>query len=288
MAAGIRMAVAIVLSTLLLTACSRLATFDAVVPKDGGVERMASGIAYGGDPRQKLDVYAPISAGGKVPVVVFLYGGSWNSGSRKEYDFAARAIASRGFVVVVPDYRLVPDIRYPAFVEDSAAAVAWAYRHAGRYGGDARTLSLVGHSAGAYNAMMLALAPEFLGAVGLKPSMLHAVAGISGPYDFLPLAVRETQAAFKGVADLPSTQPVHRVRRGVRLPPILLQHGRADDFVYPRNSEALAKRLRAAGHGVEERYYDGIGHAGTLLALSRPLRGRAPVLDDLVTFLSKR
>jgi acetyl esterase/lipase len=268
--------------------CSRLGAFNAVVPKDGGVKLAANAVAYGTDPRQKLDIYASSDATASKGVIVFFYGGSWNSGDRGEYAFAARAFASRGYTTAVLDYRLVPEFRYPAFVEDGAKAVAWVHRNIARYGGDPDRIFLVGHSAGAYNEMMVALAPEFLRAEGLRTNVVKAVVGISGPYDFLPLAVDETREAFKGVADLPATQPINRVARGRPAPPMLLLHGEADEFVYPRNSKRLAAALRRAGHSVEEKYYPGIDHVGTLLAISRPLRDRAPVVDDIVRFLDAR
>lgn len=270
---------------LLAAGCSQLGAFNAVMPKDGGAARIARDIAYGPGQRRLLDVYAPSPARTDAPVVVFFYGGSWSSGDKDDYGFAARALASRGFVTVVFDYRLVPGIRYPVFVQDSAKAVAWAYRHAANYGGDARRLFVVGHSAGAYNAAMVALAPEFLGAEGLSPRIVKAAVGLSGPYDFLPLDVDETREAFKGVVDLKSTQPINRVTGGA--PPMLLISGDADTTVYPRNTKALAGALKRRGVPVETRYYPGQGHAGTLLALARPLRGRTPVLDDLVDFLSR-
>lgn len=283
------MAALVALPMALLTAsgCSRLGVFNAVIPKDGGVTVAAKGVAYGPEPRQKLDVYAP-SGGSSKGVVVFFYGGSWNSGERGDYGFAARAFASRGYTSVVFDYRLVPEVRYPVFVEDSAKVVAWVHRNIGTYGGDPDRIFLVGHSAGAYIEMMVAVSPEFLRAEGLKPQTIKAVAGISGPYAFLPLAVDETREAFKGVADLPATQPVNRVARGQYAPPMLLVHGEADTLVYPRNTKQLAAALRKNGHSVEEKYYPGVDHVGTLLSLSRPLRDRAPVLDDVVHFLEKQ
>ena len=144
-----------------LGGCSPLTAFAALTPKDAA-RRPVRGVAYGPDARQQLDVYAPPSPQGPAPVVVFFYGGGWNSGSRSDYGWAAQALASRGFLVIVPDYRLVPAVVYPGFVEDCALAVRWAQDHAGRYGGDADRLLLAGHSAGAYMALMLALDDDFL------------------------------------------------------------------------------------------------------------------------------
>ena len=129
----------------LAAACSPLRTFDAIVPKDGGVRVVAKNAAFGADPRQRLDLYAPRRVAAEpLPVIVFLYGGSWNSGAKAGYAFVGRALAARGFVVAIPDYRLVPAVRYPAFLEDNAAAArqrrtlrrrSRAYRARGPLGG---------------------------------------------------------------------------------------------------------------------------------------------------------
>jgi len=269
---------------LALAGCSALGAFNAVVPQDGGARLVAHDVAYGPDPRQTLDIYAPAAGARGARIIVFVYGGSWNSGNKEDYSFAAKAFASRGFVTAVFDYRLVPQVRYPAFVEDSASAVAFIYRHARAYGGDPKRLYLVGHSAGAYNAMMVALAPRFLAGEGLSNTVIRAVAGLSGPYDFLPLDVDATRQAFGGFSDLKSTQPLDQVAKGRFAPPVLLATGDADDLVYPRNTVALASRLRSTGHQVEERHYPGVDHKGTLLSISRPLRGQAPVLEDIIAF----
>ena len=270
---------------LLIAGCSRLGLFNAVIPKDPASLEIGA-ISYGPDPRQKLDIYRPANEQGAGPVIVFVYGGSWNSGDRREYAFAARALASRGYTTVVFDYRLVPEHRYPVFVEDTAAAIAWTYHNVGRYGGNPKRLYVVGHSAGAYNAMMAALSPKFLRAEGLSPGVIDAVVGLSGPYDFLPLDVDESREAFKGVSDLPPTQPVYWARSGGK-PPAFLATGEADEFVRPKNTKSLAAALRASGNSVTTKYYPGIDHVGTLLALSRPLRDNAPVLDDVVGFLKR-
>lgn len=270
-----------------LGACSRLGAFNFVIPKDGGATLVGHGVAYGPDPRQTLDVYAPSGTAPPRGVIVFNYGGSWNSGARQEYGFVGKAFASRGYVTVVFDYRLVPDFRYPVFVQDTAKAVAWTYANIAAYGGDPKRLYLVGHSAGAYDAMMVTVAPEFLAAEGLSPSIIRATAGLSGPYDFLPLDVDETREAFKGVKTLERTQPVNRVGPGRAIPPILLLHGDADDLVYPRNTRALAAALKRSGHVVRAKFYPGVDHVGTLLAISRPLRDKAPVIEDVLQFFER-
>ncbi len=238
-------------------------------------------IPFGQDPRQRLDIYLPRGGAPRSPVLFFIYGGSWSSGSRGTYGFVGEAFAGRGYVTVIADYRLVPDVRFPAFIEDGARALGHVRTHIARYGGDPGRIFLAGHSAGAYNAMMLALDPRYLARAGVPRATVKAAAGLSGPYDFLPLEGPVTRAAFGAARNLAETQPVTFARRGA--PRIFLGTGTADTTVLPRNTDALAARLEAAGVPVTLRRYDGVGHAGTVLALA-PLMRWTPVLDDLTAF----
>lgn len=261
---------------------SALAVFNALVPVDGGVDLVAEGEAYGPDPRQRLDVYRPRGAGGPYPILLFSYGGAWNSGERGLYDFAGRAFAAAGFLTIVFDYRLVPDHRFPVFVEDTAAAIAWARRHAEGYGGDGGGLFLAGHSAGAYNVAMAALDPRFLAVHGMTLRDIAGVAALAGPFDFLPLDGPATREAFGYWPDLPETQPVNWAERNA--PPFLLITGDRDRTVYPRNSERLAARLKEKGVEARLVVLEGLGHADVLTSIARPLRWRAPVLDVVKEF----
>jgi len=267
---------------LALAGCSGVRAFNALVPFDAGSKRIAADVSYGPEDRQKLDIYAP-DAETAAPTILFFYGGSWNSGSREDYAFVGRALAAAGFVVAIADYRLVPAVRYPVFLEDGARALAWLTKHAGRYGGDPEDIFVMGHSAGAYNAIMLALDPRLSRQVGLTRQVLRGAIGISGPYDFLPLQVKESQAAFGNWPRLAETQPVNHV--GTFAPPVLLVTGDKDDVVEPRNTFALAARLRASALPVEKHVYPGVGHAGTIVSLALPFRGEAPVLADVTRFI---
>ena len=268
----------------LLAGCTSLDTLNAVnglTPGDGGTSAVARDVAFGPDARQRLDVYAPKGAR-EAPVVVFFYGGSWNSGSRADYAFAGRALAARGYVVVVPDYRLVPQVRYPAFVEDGAAAVAWTVANVARFGGNPARLATMGHSAGGYIAVLLALDKRWLAAAGV-PGAVKAAVGLAGPYDFAPFAPGgAAAAAFGQVADAQTTQPISFVRADA--PALLLLQGSDDTTVQPRNATALAAAL---GRPEAVKLYPGIGHIGIILTLSKPFRGKAPVLDDTDAFLRK-
>ena len=266
----------------LLSACSPLGLLNTFTPADAGGRFAASGIAYGPEERHRLDVYVPEQNGGRAPVMVFFYGGGWNSGERADYAFVGRAFAAQGFVTIIPDYRLVPQVHFPGFVEDGALALRWVRDHIAGYGGDATGVALSGHSAGAYNAMMLALDRRFLARAGLPSGFVRSVAGLAGPYDFLPLDDPRSIAAFGDYPRLSETQPISFA--SARAPRVFLATGDEDETVRPRNSVALATKLRAAGAVIELKTYPGLGHAGILLALNTGFRSRASVLADIVRF----
>lgn len=265
--------------SLFVSACSPLRTFDALVPKDAGVQRVGKGERFAPGPRGMLDLYAPIGARTGLPVIVFFYGGSWKAGTREGYGFVGRALAAQGFLVAIPDYRLVPEIRFPGFVEDSAAAVRWVRANAARFGGAPDRIVLAGHSAGAYNAAMLSLDPKWLGP---DRAAIKGFAGLAGPYEFLPLDTQVTKDAFAGTPDLPATQPINHASSDD--PPALLLHGGKDGLVLPSQSTGLAIAMTQAGGKAEARVYPGVGHVGIATALSRPFRGKAPVLRDVAEF----
>ena len=231
-----------------------------------------------------MDVYAPTARTAALPLVVFFYGGSWQTGARGDYRFVAASLARRGMVVVVPDYRLYPEVRFPDFVVDAARAVAAARAGARQWGGDANRLVLMGHSAGAHIAALLALDPSYLAAQGDSRDHVAGLVGLAGPYDFLPITGPTIKLIFAPANDnLALTQPIHFADR--HAPPALLQVGGADTTVLPRNSVALAQAIRAAGGRVELREYARLGHIGLVTALAPLFRFRAPVLDDIVNFV---
>ena len=270
----------ILLLTWLLSGCSGAGLLNAMVPSRGIV--VTAGVPYADGDRHALDIYRPATP--NPPVVVFLYGGGWRAGDRSMYRFVGAALADRGFLVVIPDYRVYPEVRFPAFVDDAAAAVAWTKAHVGEYGGDSGRVFLMGHSAGAHIAAMLTLDKSFLGRVGLDPDRAIAgTIGLAGPYDFLPLHDPELEPIFAPAGDLALTQPVTFARAGA--PPMLLLTGEGDTTVYPRNSRNLAQRLQAKGGRAVLRVYGDVGHVSILGALSRVLSWKAPVLDDCVAFM---
>jgi acetyl esterase/lipase len=274
-----------------LTSCSPAGLLNGLdrVSAPGAPGRVASGVAFGADPRLKLDVYAPggrPQAGARLPVVVFFYGGGWVAGERGDYAFAGRAFAGNGFVAVVPDYRLVPGVRFPTFVEDGALAVKWARDHAAEFGGDPKRITLAGHSAGAYIAAMLALDAHYLRDAGVDPKTVRAAALLAGPYDFTPFTEQRGRDALGAWPRPAETQPISFARADA--PPLLLAAGTADEVVRPYNSERLAARLRSLGAPVELKLYRGQSHVDLVKALAVPFRRSNPALADSVAFLRAR
>jgi acetyl esterase/lipase len=246
----------------------------------GSPSRLAvRGEAYGADARQKLNIWVPEKQEGAAPVIVFFYGGSWKSGERDLYDFAGRALAEQGFVVVIPDYRLVPQVRFPAFVEDGAAAVAWAEKNVARFGGDPARITLSGHSAGAHIAAMLTLDQQWLLRAGASDGVVKHFIGLAGPYDFYPFTSDSAREAFAGVTYPETTQPISFAR--VDAPPMLLLHGSTDTTVKPRNSLALEKAMPGIAKAV---ILPGLDHSDIIMAFARPFRGKADVLKMTAEF----
>ncbi|MEO5701926.1 MAG: alpha/beta hydrolase [Casimicrobiaceae bacterium] len=269
----------------LVAACSPLNVLNGLATADGS-HRVGS-LTYGDHPRHGLDVYAPDDGAAlPAPVIVFFYGGNWNSGDRRDYGFVGEALAGQGFVVVIPDYRLYPEVRFPGFLQDGARAVRWTVDHIGEWGGDPRRVVLMGHSAGAYNAAMLALDRQWLAGAGVAPGTIRALVGLAGPYDFLPLQSPITRGVF-GYPDTPiSTQPIQFASAAA--PPALLVTGETDGVVDPGNSSRLAMALRTRGAQAAVITYPGLGHRLLVGALATPLGFLAPVRDDVATFVKAR
>ena len=259
---------------------------DKLLGPGDGARLLLGDQPYGNGPRQSLDIWVPEAAkqGDRLPVVIFFYGGGWSSGERESYGFVGRALAQKGFVVVIPDYRLAPKAHWPDFLQDSAAAVAWTHRHIGGLAGDPDRIALIGHSAGAYNAMMLALDPQWLRGANSDPSIIRGVAGLAGPYDFLPMEKGGmADKAMGKIRPLEQTQPISFARGDA--PPLWLATGDEDETVRPRNSQNLAAAIERVGGSAALRLYPGMGHTGIVMALSAPFRSRGPVLGEATDFL---
>ena len=267
-----------------LAACSPVKLLNAAIPSSG--YRKTSDIAYGSDRRQVLDVYVPAAASPEPrPVVVFFYGGSWQNGDRANYLFVAQALTSRGYVAVLPDYRTYPETAFPGFVNDAAAAARWTRDHAHEFGGDPSRLFVMGHSAGAHLAALIATDPRYLASQSMSKTDLRGVIGLAGPYDFLPIKDRTLLDVFPADTRAES-QPINYVTG--HEPPMFLAAGTDDTVVDPGNTDRLAAMLRKHGDSVEVRHYDGFGHIRIVSALALPLRGRSTVLADVSAFIDSR
>jgi acetyl esterase/lipase len=279
------LAIAIVIASILaFTSPPRLLShYDWAMGGGAGARQVAEGVAFGSH-GQALDIWAPADApNDQLPVVIFWYGGGWAKGDRAAYAFAGRALAKEGFLVVIPDYRKVPDVLFPAFLDDGAEAVAWTQNTIAQYGGDPKRLAFMGHSAGAYQAIMLALDSKRLVAAGADPANVRAAVGLSGPYDFYPFDSPRSIAAFSQWPRPEETQPITFARSDA--PPLLLVTSDGDTTVRPRNANNLAAKLRAMGAAVEVNNYGPLDHEEIVMALSKPFRSKGPVLDDSVAFI---
>ena len=240
---------------------------------------------YGPLGPQKIAVIVPDHpAPAPRPVLVFIHGGGWHSGAPGDYRFVGRQFARAGYVVVLPGYRLGKEGRYPHMLEDSALAVGWTRDNVAKFGGDPARVFLIGHSAGAYNVVMLALERQWLGRAGVPEGFVKGVVGLSGPYDFYPWTSDSARNAFGQAADPKITQPINHTRGDG--PPMLLLTGDSDDTVKPRNSKVLAEALSAAGQPTTPVVLAGVDHAGTVMKLAAPFNRDRRVLDPVLAFLA--
>jgi acetyl esterase/lipase len=245
--------------------------------------QLTQSIAYAERSRHRLDVCRPRGAAA-APVIIFFYGGAWQSGYKELYRYVAKALARRGYVAVVPDYRIYPEVCYPDFLDDGAQVVRWVKDNIARFGGDPDKLFLKGHSAGAHIAAMLSIDARWLGKVGLDPRRdIAGLIGIAGPYDLMPLRDEKLKVIFGGV-NRPETQPIFHVAPGA--PPALLMTGGRDRLVEPGNSVRLAARLVAAGNAATVLTYRRIGHFIIIAAVAPFLRFLVPVMRDVDAFIA--
>lgn len=260
--------------------CTPFGILNAVVPAHAS--KIIADQAYGPDPRQQLDIYIPDHPDAVGDVVVFFYGGYWEMGEKSDYRFAAEALASRGFIAVLPDYRLYPQVEWREFLKDGAAAYEWVEKHIANYHGNPRRIFLMGHSAGAHIAAMVALDQSLRNQAGSQIAPCGMI-GLAGPYDFLPFTDPRAAQVFSAARRPIETQPIHYVDG--HDPSLLLLVGNADTTVKPRNSESLAVLMRERGGQAELIRYKGVSHTKLVLSLAAPFRYIAPTLEDTAQFI---
>jgi len=271
-----------VVGGLALAGCSGQQLLNSLTPSGGyGV---AQGVAYDAL-GLRLDIYQPQGAS-NAPVVVFFYGGRWQSGSRLDYKFVGQALASQGFVAVLPDVRKYPAVRFPEFVRDGARAVRWTRTQIARYKGDPAKIFVMGHSSGAHIAALLALDPAHLREAGGQRDWLRGMIGLAGAYDFLPITAPDLRDLFGPPERFPESQPVTFCDG--EHPPLLLLHGENDEIADVRNTRSLAAAVARGGGAVETVIYPDMPHAWMVSTLAAPLRGRSDALEQIADFVRRK
>jgi acetyl esterase/lipase len=254
-------------------------------------------VQYGTHRRMGLDIFPPIDKGGRVwkrrgeanlhPTILFFYGGSWKKGNRRLYSPLGLALSQAGYAVAIADYRLYPEIAFPDFMMDAAAALSWLQAFAPTFGGDPADITLMGHSAGAHMGALLCLDPSYLETENLNPKIIKRYIGLAGPYSVNLHRAGSVAPIFDHFNDKDKTRPIKLISKDQTMPPSLLLHGEADKTVNRRNTENFATAIGQTGGKVQTHYYPNVGHVGLILTLAPGLRWRAPSWDNLLHFLAQ-
>jgi acetyl esterase/lipase len=267
----------------LMTGCSAAGFGLVNLPAHFARTKRVLDIAYGTRADQKLDVYYPAAAAHpNLPVVVFLYGGRWTHGKRAHYRFVAKTLTALGYAVVIPDYAKYPAVRFPVFVEDAAAAIAWTHSHAAAYGFDADQISVVGHSAGAHIGALVATDAHYLAAHGGTRDWIHRFVGLAGPYAFVP--DKPDLIDMFGPPEHYAQMRVSTFIDGKQPPMFLLQGGRGT-LVGEQNIAHVKTMVDERGGVLRTQLYPTLGHISILGALSWVGDDQTSALDDIDGFL---
>tara|TARA_R110002051_G_scaffold80163_2_gene144025 strand:- start:472 stop:1422 length:951 start_codon:yes stop_codon:yes gene_type:complete len=282
----------IMLATQQAQAFSALAIVNGIT-SNGGVG-VSKDILYGDEPLQDLDIYYPkplaqamktdTTIKQEYPMVVFVHGGSWESGSKEEYAFVGQSLAQAGYVTAVINYRKAPEHVYPDYVEDTAQAIAWSYKNAKRFHANPERFAVVGHSAGAFNAVAAIANEDFLKPYGIKPTDISAVIGIAGPYSY-DFRKFSSVTAFAADATPDEVMPDRQIK-GAQ-PPYLLLTAEKDKVVYATNTIKMTQALKAAGVTVQTSDIKGASHATSIGAMAPPLRWVNDVRAQVLSYLDK-
>ncbi len=273
-------------------AFSALAIVNGLTSSDGvGVSK---NILYGDEPSQDLDMYYPKPLAKAMkseraitdtyPMIVFVYGGSWESGTKEEYAFVGQSLAQAGYITAVINYRKAPEHVYPDFVEDTAKAIAWSFDNAASFHADPKRIAVVGHSAGAFNAIAAVSDEDFLAPYGIKPDDIKAVVGIAGPYSY-DFRKFDSASAFPANATPNEVMPDNHIKG--EQPPYLLLTAENDKLVYDTNTIKMTKALKDYGATVENGVIEGASHATSIGAMAPPLRWLNDVRAQVLTYLAK-
>ncbi len=269
----------------LLFACSPLTLVNLTSSTDH-FEKITD-VAYGDMGRQKLDIYIPkeannINDASRV-LVVYFYGGGWDSGSKNKYKFVASTLTQQGYTVAIPDYRLYPEVVFPSFIEDAALAIAWLQKNHEQYLSHVERIYLMGHSAGAHIASLLTTNEQYLNKADVRTENLAGFIGLAGPYNFLPLKSKKLKKIFPEKIRT-SSQPINYID-GHEVP-ILLLHGKKDTTVLPNNSESFAEKIKSKNGDVTLHLYENTNHTKIIAPFVRRFENSAPTIQDIVNFIN--
>lgn len=263
------------------------------ITASGGVT-VSKDILYGDQPTQDLDIYYPKPLAQAMkseqaitqtyPMVVFVYGGSWETGTKEQYAFVGQSLAQAGYVTAVINYRKAPEHVYPDYVEDTAKAIAWSFNNAESLYVDPQRVAVVGHSAGAFNAVAAVSNEDFLAPYGVSPSDIRAVVGIAGPYSY-DFRKFESASAFPANATPDQVMPDRQIKGNQ--PPYLLLTAENDKIVYDSNTVKMTQALKDVGATVENGVIEGASHATSIGAMAPPLRWINDVRAQVLTYLGR-
>ena len=217
--------------------------------------------------------------------IIFIYGGSWRSGSKELYGFLADGLGKFGYDVVIPSYRLYPNAAYPEFVQDVADFMQWYADNAQALNLSLDNLYLMGHSAGAYNAAMYLTDPSYT-----KPLSYQAFIGLAGPYDFfLPTEDPKYIPVFteNGPFNVPNSMPAHQPGDNLAklVKRALLLHGKDDTTVTPKNIDNFAHYLTNRDVAVQTQIYEGVDHAQLVSAVNNVPFISHNIRDQIIAFM---
>ncbi|WP_407570815.1 alpha/beta hydrolase [Deinococcus altitudinis] len=272
------------LFTLVSCAGGVLGTLNAVSSTSG--LNVVSNLHYGPDPRNLLDLYQPAARPDKTeraPMLLFIHGGSWTNGDKNEYKFVGESFAREGYVTAVMSYRLAPVHPYPEYVQDGAQALKFMRDHAAEYGGDPDRLYVMGHSAGAFNAVELVDNARWLQEAGVPISAVKAVVGIAGPYSY-DYRGQPTANAFPKGSDPADVMPSFHVRKNA--PANLLLVAGNDMVVDPSNGLKMQAALQAAGVPVTFTVLPGLNHYTIVGSLARSLTFLGKTRQEALDFMA--
>ena len=266
------------LPLLFLSGCSPLRLLNNLSQENENVAVLHE--RYGESDRQQFDLFMPKSVLPDSPIVVFFYGGSWKRGEKEKYGFVGHTLSSRGYITVIPDYRLYPEVRFPAFIEDGAEVLAWLQNNLDQA---KNGIVVIGHSAGAHTAALLTLDGSYVEKTGQPQNIIRGMIGLAGPYGFNPLKYRSTRPIFTGTEPIDKARPVTFACAATA--PLLLLHGGSDTVVIPENSKELQQRVEKCGGAVEYIELAETGHFAIVLGLSSSFLKNNTILNSIDSFL---